>query len=108
MSLTYTYHDAYLARFVDEPLEARALADVAVLAGDRTFSADWLERVAVVQAYIIAARENQADPDDLFTAKLKTYRAELSVLLPQALAAADAAAGEPGGLGLFSITLERA
>lgn len=108
MSLIYTYHDAYLSRLVDEPLEARALADVAVLAGDRAFGAAWLERLTVVQAYIIAARENQADPEDLFSAKLKTYRAELSVLLPQALADADATAGANTGLGLFSIPLERA
>jgi hypothetical protein len=105
MATTYTYPDAYLARFCTEDVETRALADVALLG---TFPAAWTERLVIVQAYIIACLENQADPEDLFTAKLKSYRQQMEVLLPQAKAAEAAAAGETTGLSLFSIPLERA
>lgn len=108
MALTYAYPDAYLAKYITEDRENRAEADVLLMAGDRTFDADWTEKLVITQAYIIACLENQASPEDLFTAKLKSYRGQLSVLLPQAIAAADAAAGAGGGLGLFSIPLERA
>lgn len=90
MALAYTYHDAYLSKFCDEALEARALADVEVLADGRTFSADWLERVTVPQAYVLVCMDRQAEPDDLFAAKLKTYREVLEKALPQAIADADA------------------
>jgi hypothetical protein len=46
--------------------------------------------------------------EDLFTAKLKSYRSQLQSLLPQAQAAAAAAADVPGGFGIFSVPLERA
>lgn len=111
MALTYTYPDAYLAKFCIEEREARAIADVELRAetAGYTFSAAWLERLVIVQCYILACLENQADAEDLFTAKLKSYRAQFDVLLPQALAAAAAAAETPGGggFGLFSIPLER-
>lgn len=105
MATTYTYPDAYLARFCTEDVETRALADVALLG---TFPAAWTERLAIVQAYIIACLENQADAEDLFTAKLKSYRQQFEVLVPQAKAAEAAAAGTTTGLSLFSIPLERA
>jgi hypothetical protein len=111
MALTYTYPDAYLAKFCTEEREARALADVELMAAgtpDAEFSADWTERLTIVQCYILACLENQADAEDLFTAKLKSYRSQLSVLLPQALAAAAAAANVgAGAVGLYSIELER-
>jgi hypothetical protein len=109
MALTYTYPDAYLQPFCTEDREDRALADVAVMAGSRTFSASYIERLTIVQTYIIACMENQADAEDLFTAKLKTYRAQIAILLPQAIADADATADVQGaGVALFSIPLERA
>lgn len=112
MATTYTYPDAYLAQFCTEAREARALADVTVLEArlpaGQGFSAAWLERLTIAQCYIIACVENQADKEDLFTAKLKTYRDQLSIWLPQAMADAAATAGAVGGLGLFSIPLERA
>ena len=107
MALTYTYPDAYLTKFCTEAREARALEDVALMAGDRTFSADWTERLTITQCYILGCLENQADPEDLFTAKLKNYRSQLSVQLPQAQADADSTAGSENGLGLFSVPLER-
>lgn len=102
---TYAYPDAYLSRFCTDNVETRALANVALFG---TFPAAWTERLTIVQAYIIACLENQADAEDLFTAKLKSYRSQFDVLLPQALAAAAAAAGSTTGLGIYSIPLERA
>lgn len=107
MPTTYTYPDAYLAKFCTEARETRAIADVELMEGDRTFSADWKQRLTITQCYILACLENQADPEDLFTAKLKAYREQLQVQLPQAIAAADDAANLTGGLALYSIPLER-
>ncbi len=107
MAMTYTYPDAYLAKFATEEREARALADVDLMAGDATLSADWTERLTIVQVYILACLENQADPEDLFTAKLKSYRQQLDTLLPQAIAAARTEAGTISNIGLMSIPLER-
>ena len=112
MATAYTYPDAYLAKFCTEEREDRALADVALMAAstpDAAFSADWTERLTIVQCYILACMENQADAEDLFTAKLKTYRAQSQILLPAAIADADATAEVNGaGLNLFSIPLVRA
>jgi hypothetical protein len=105
MALAYTYPDAYLSRFCTEDVETRALAAVALLG---TFPVSWLERLVIVQSYIIACLENQADAEDLFTAKLKSYRAQMDTLLPQAKAAEAAAGDTTTGISLFSIPLERA
>ena len=105
---TYAYPDAYLAKFCTDEREARALADVALMAGTYTLSADWTERLTIVQCYILACQENQADAEDLFTAKLKTYRGQLDALLPQALRAAASDAQTITNIGLMSIQLERA
>jgi hypothetical protein len=109
MATTYTYPDAYLAKFCTEERETRALEDVALMASTAgaTFSADWTERLTIVQCYILACLENQADEEDLFTAKLKSYRGTMAVLLPQALQSAATTAGTVEGFGLFSIPLER-
>ena len=110
MATTYTYPDAYLAKFCTESREARAIADITLLAAntpDAAFDAAWTERLVILQTYILACLENQADAEDLFTAKLKSYRQQLDVELPRALAAAAAAGEVVGGYGLFSIPLER-
>ena len=101
----YTYPDAYLSRFCVQAVETRAIADVALLG---TFPAAWTARLVILQAYIISCLENQADAEDLFTAKLKNYRAEMATALPQAKAAEATAAGTTSGITLFSIPLERA
>lgn len=108
---TYTYPDAYLSRFCTDERETRAIADVELWAAstpDAAFDADWTERIVILQTYILACLENQAEPEDLFTAKLKEYRKELDVQLPRALAAAAAAGSVVGGFGLYSVPLERA
>jgi len=89
MALTYTYPDAYLDTRISEEREARAIEEVELLAGSRTLSADWTEKLVILQAYILACLEHQGKVDDLFTAKLKTYREEMAIQLPRALAAAD-------------------
>jgi len=107
---TYTYPDAYLAKFCTDDRETRALADVDLWAAgtpDDAFSADWTERLTILQTYIIACLENQAAPDDLFAAKLKEYRKELDAQIPRAVSAAAAAGSVVGGFGLYSVPLER-
>ena len=105
MSLTYTYPDAYLSRFCIEAREDRAIAMVADIG---TFPAAWVEKLVIVQTYILACIEHQAAPDDLFSAKLKTYRGEFDRLLPLAAAAAAAENETPSAFGIWSVPLERA
>jgi len=109
MSTTYEYTDAYLSKFCTEAIEERAIADVVVMG---TFNDFRTERLVVLRTYILACLENQADAEDLFTAKLKSYRAEMQQAgaQAQAQAAADAAeaAGTQDSFGIFSIPLERA
>jgi hypothetical protein len=85
----YTYPDAYLDTFCTTERETRAIDDVAILVDGRTLSSDWEERLVILQCYILACLEHQGDPEDLFTAKLKSYREELAIQLPRAIAAAD-------------------
>lgn len=107
MALLYAYPDAYLAKFCTEEREARAVDEVALLAGERTLSADWEEKLVILQTYILACLEHQGDTEDLFTAKLKTYREEMKIQLPRALAAADEAANEQIG-SVYAIPVGRA
>ena len=98
---TLAYPDAYLARHCTDEREARALDAVDDLG---TFATGWRERLAVLQCYIIACLECQADAEDLFTAKLKTYRSEFDRQLAMARAATPDAAGTSL---IFAIPLER-
>lgn len=108
MSTEYDYTDAYLAKFCTEAIEERAIADVAVMG---TFNDFWTERLTILRTYILACLENQADAEDLFTAKLKSYRAEMQTAQAQAQAQASKDAAEAAGtrdsFGIFSIPLER-
>ena len=98
---TLTYPDAYLSRHCTDDRETRALEAVDELG---TFAAGWRDRLAVLQCYIIVCLECQADPEDLFTTKLKTYRSEFDRQLAMARAATPDAAGSAF---VFSIPLER-
>lgn len=80
---TLTYEDAYLARFCTDEREARAFDEVDFLG---TFSATWRNKLTVIKCYILACLENQADPEDLFSAKLSNYRKEFEFVLAQARA----------------------
>lgn len=101
---TYAYPDAYLAKFCTDERETRAISDVETM-GD--FPAAWKERLVIVQTYILACLEHQADTEDLFSAKLKNYRQQFDILLPQAKAAEAEAAGEASSVTFFSVPLER-
>lgn len=103
MPLTHTYFDAYLKSHITEERETRAAAEVAE---HGTFSADWTARLTVLRAYIITCLECQAQPDDLFSQKLKNYRSEFDSVLAQARAATPDESCAP--VSLLSVSLERA
>lgn len=99
---TLAYPDAYLARHCTDERETRALAAVDDLG---TFATGWRERLAVLQCYVIACLECQADAEDLFSTKLKTYRTEFDRQLSMARASTP---DDAGTALVFSIPLERA
>lgn len=104
MALTLTYDDAYLKDRIADPLEARAAQEV----DDMRIGAiadNVRERLVILRAYIIVCLEHQANPDDLYAAKLKNYRAEFDAALARARASVPDAAGSSF---VFSIPLERA
>ena len=103
--MTYAYNDAFLAKFCTSDRESRATDDVATTG---TFPAAWTERLVICRTYILACLEHQADAEDLFSVKLKTYRGEWDRILPLAQAAQDEADDVVSGGGVFSIPLERA
>jgi hypothetical protein len=97
-----TYPDAYLAKFCTIDRETRAFADVDTYG---TFPEVWRNKLTVLKCYVLACLENQSDPEDLFTAKLKSYRQEFDSALAQARAATPDAAGNTL---IFNVPLERA
>lgn len=103
MATELTYPDAYLSKFCTEEREVRAFADVDKLG---TFATEWRERLTILRCYILACLEHQADPEDLFSAKLKNYNKEFDSELAQARAATPDSSGI--NLPIFSISLERA
>jgi hypothetical protein len=107
MPLAYTYPDAYLEVFCTEDRETRAIAEIDLLAGERTFSAEWTEKLVILQTYIIACIENQAAMEDLFDVKLKLYRDELALQLARAKEAADEEADEIGPGNIYTFQVER-
>lgn len=103
MATELTYNDAYLSKFCTEDRETRAFSFVDTLG---TFATEWREPLTVLRCYVIACLECQADPEDLFSAKLKNYNKEFDALLAQARAATPDDSGI--SLPIFSIPLERA
>jgi hypothetical protein len=101
MAITLTYPDAFLTRHCTEDRETRAFADVDVLGA---FATEWRERLTILQVYILACLENQADAEDLYTAKLKAYREEFRRQLAHAQAATP---DDAGSSFIMSIPLER-
>ena len=104
MALTLTYDDAYLKDRITDPLEVRAAQEV----DDMRIGAiadNVRERLVILRAYIIVCLEHQANPDDLYAAKLKNYRAEFDAALARARASVPDAAGSSF---VFSVPLERA
>lgn len=108
MPASYQYSDAYLAPLVTFAREEAATTLVGQLG---TFPAYWVERLTILQAYLIVCTECMKQPDDTFGAKLSAYRKEFDATLSRAKAAQDAvdeAAGTGSGGSLFSIELHRA
>lgn len=99
---TLTYHDAYLKALIDDAAETRAYADVDALGA---FDTTWRDKLTVLRAYVITCMEKQADPEDLFTAKLAVYRKEFDSVLAMARAASAVASGT--GPALISIPIMR-
>ena len=99
---TLPYQDAYLAKFCTDDREVRAYEDVDALGA---FSQTWRDKLATIRCYILACLENQADAEDLFTAKLRSYRAEFNALLSQARSNTEDGDGNP--FPVFSVPLER-
>lgn len=110
MPLTYTYHDGYLSPLITQEREERATGEVADLGA---IPATWAPRLIVLRAYMLVCMESMKSPDDLFAAKLSSYRKEFDSSLQQARAAQSAAASQAagssasGGGSLFTVELFR-
>ena len=98
-----TYRDAYLSKFCNQEMEDAAYAAVDLLG---TFTDSWRDALTILKCYILVCVENQADSEDLFTAKLKTYTKEFDGLLAQARTATPDDDGNVSAV--FTISLERA
>ena len=100
--MAYEYRDAYLKKFCSYEIEQLAIDYVNSLG---TFTTAWIEKLAIVRAYILVCMENQANDDDTFAVKLKTYNKEFDALLVRAQ---TASADEDGNYAaIFSVPLER-
>lgn len=108
MPLAYAYSDKYLAPLVTTTTETTAVEDVAL---EGSFSPTHTEKLVILRAYVLTCQDSQRTPDDVFAAKLATYRKEYGETLTRAriaAAAAAAAAGDGGSAGsVFSIELFR-
>ena len=102
MAATLTYNNAYLVRFCTEERENRAFDAVDNLGA---FTTTWRNELTILKVYILACLENQADPDDLFSAKLKNYKKEFDGMLAQAETASPDDEGNYSSI--YSIELER-
>jgi hypothetical protein len=85
-----TYRDAYLTKFCNLEMEDAAYAAVDLLG---TFADEWRDPLTIIKCYLLVCLENQADPEDLFTAKYATYSKEFEGLLAQARSATPDDAG---------------
>ncbi len=83
--MPYTFHDTFLRKFCTEEQEDIAVAQVEALG--YSFSAAWVETLAVLQCYMNVCLARQADTDDLFSEKYKMYAKEYARQLGYAKAA---------------------
>lgn len=96
------YQDAYLKSRITTDIEDRAYADVDRLGA---FPQAWRDDLAVIRAYILTCIEKQSSGEDLFTAKLDTYRREFDAMLKQARAAkAETTGASPA---FFTVPIRR-
>lgn len=110
MALSLDYPDAYLEKFCTEDRESRAFDEVDLLATAKglTFSNTWRDRLAQLKCYMLACIENQGAVDDLFTAKLKSYRSEYDAATASAEYDARQTAEETESALFFSVPIDRA
>ncbi|CDI04109.1 MAG: hypothetical protein WAU60_03400 [Candidatus Competibacter denitrificans] len=87
---TIVYLDGYLAPLIDKKptWEDRARLDVAAIG---TFPEFWTDKLILLRVYILCCLESLATDEDVFSVKLKEYRAEYK----EALAAARLATQSP-------------
>lgn len=97
------YRDAYLSKFCNLTVETLAADEVDLLG---TFAAAWRDKLTVLKAYMMVCLENQAESEDLFSAKYKIYSREFDAVLTQARAASVADGDSLPTI--FAIPLERA
>ena len=99
------YGDSYLLPRIDKnpEWEERARADVAALGA---FPEYWADRLVMLRVYITCCLESLAREDDVFSVKLREYRAEYKAALTEARAAA--AIPDPAvTAAFFSVPLTR-
>lgn len=85
--MIYTYFDAQLTQRMNDDLEARAIADIASMGYTSTttgLSAYLYQQLVIYRAYIICATENATEKDDVYSQKIKQYKAEFDAVQEQA------------------------
>jgi hypothetical protein len=83
------YTDAHLSRLVTLERETIATGDVDALGA---FPTAWRNRLITLRTYVIICLESQkGGMDDIFSAKLSSYRREYDATLVQARRAAETA-----------------
>lgn len=89
--LDVSYNDKYLEPLVTVQREQEAIDYIDSLG---TIPAPWRARLIVLRAYIVICNESMKSTDDIFNAKLKTYRQEYAECLNRARDAAERAGDE--------------
>lgn len=89
--MAITYSDEFLQPLCTAARETEAGDYVDDLG---TFPDAWRNRLIRLRVYILSCLDAQAEPDDLYSAKLEDYRREWRDILPQARAASTDEAGD--------------
>lgn len=86
--MTIVYNDKYLYPLINDE---RVDAATAFIDSMGTIPDPWRERLIMLQVYIDICVESVKAPDDIFSTKLKAYRAEFADSLNRARDAAERA-----------------
>ena len=107
--MAIVYYDAYLKKWAEcKEMETRAYAEVDALDPDSTFSTEWRDKLMVLKNYIFVCLDNQGEPEDLFSAKYKSYTKEFETALAQARIAAAESDSSLASPLISTVPLERA
>lgn len=85
--MIYPYFDALLTPRMNDYLEARAIADIASMGYTSTttgLTSYLYQQLVIYRAYIICATENTNEKDDVYSQKIKQYKAEFDAVQEQA------------------------